>query len=392
MSNDPADRRDRQLDKLDELEPATADALRTFAETLQGQKTPQTVTNYVRCLRLMAERGCDPTTADAETVNAFMADLYDDGDGRSVNTVMGYQSAVRAFHRETDTAVDPEEIQVYTRDRTPATDAADIFTEDEIFRLRDAVGRTRDPVRNRAFLELLIYTGQRLHALLTLRVEDVDADDGCFYLNDSVDGLKGATQRGRRRPLFGARKYVREWVEAHPASEGWLFIGDPASWRPGDGHWGGTSARALLDRLGELAEVGKPVNPHAFRHYCVTVLRRDYDLGWDRIHALMGVKRGSDIAETTYAHVDDGSLLRDIEVELGFAEAENGGRLTPPTCPTCGEALKRSWRQCPACREVFAPDAASIDERLGDAAIAAEDPDDRAVYEGLRRLGYGGHD
>jgi len=78
-----------------------------------------------------------------------------------------------------------------------------MYTEDEVQALREAVDNARD----RCMLELFLNTGQRIRAIQTLRVKDVDPEDGTtgsYYLNTDAEGLKGAAQNGSKRPLLGA--------------------------------------------------------------------------------------------------------------------------------------------------------------------------------------------
>lgn len=402
MATTPRDRLDRELEKAADhplaerlhhyADALDADARRVTAADGEGEPyelKPRSVEGYLRCVRIAAD-GLDLTTANADAVNDRLLELAED---RTDSTMVTYQAALRAFyHVHDDLEVDPDALVTFNPDHNPRHDEQDMFTEEEVFDLRSAVMRTANPIRNRALFELLVYTGQRIRAIVTLRCEDIDLEAGYFYLNDDVDGLKGALQRGRKRPLLGARKYVRDWLDAHPTGEGWLFVGDPNHWRTADGdHLAEPTVDQILRRVAADAGVDKPVNAHAFRHYTATVLRRDYDLGWDRIGALFGVVEGSSMPETTYSHIDDGRLVDDVAVATGHAEADDGNRLAPPVCPTCGETLKSYWRSCPACREVFAPDATTADEALAEETVEADDPADRAMAESLRRLGYGGH-
>lgn len=402
MATTPRDRLDNELGKV--TDGPLADRLATYADALDTDNRrvtatdgeddpydcqPRTVEAYHRAVRIAAE-SLDLEAADADAINDRLHDL---ADTREDATMVTYQAALRAFyHVHDDLGVDPDALVTFNPDHNPRHDEQDMFTEDEVFALRKAVMRTANPIRNRALFELLVYTGQRIRAIVTLRYGDVDTDAGAFYLNDQVDGLKGALQRGRKRPLLGARKYVRDWLDAHPNGEGWLFVGNPNHWKTASGdHLAEPTVDQILRRVAADAGVDKPVNAHAFRHYTATVLRRDYDLGWDRIGALFGVVEGSTMPETTYSHIDDGRLLDDVAVATGHAESESN-RLAPPVCPTCGEVLKAHWRSCPACREVFAPDAATIDEQLGAEAVGSERALESMVAEALRRLGHsGGH-
>lgn len=338
--------------------------------------TPKTILNYVANLRLCAQRGLDLIDVDADGLNEFMA-LQHDERGLSLSTIGIYQSAAVAFYRyHADLGIDPDAIEVIQHTPKPRHDEQDVFTDDEIAALREAA----DTPRDRAFLELLIYSGQRLTALRTLRIEDIDLDRGVFYLNGDAEGLKGADDRGRKRPLFGARKYVRDWISYHPVGEpeAWLFVGDPRNPETNlDRPWAPNSIRARLKRMAADAGVDKPVNPHAFRHYFVTVMKRDYDLDSDALRALLGVVPHSDVLETTYGHVTTDEYVKKAEIALGYREDEpTESSLTPNACPTCGELLDDHWRRCPACDERFAPGLKQF-ESEGKAAR------DRALDEAL---------
>lgn len=340
--------------------------------------SPRTIEAYLRCIRLTAAAGIDPLDTSADAISDQLTAFHDDA-GKSRSTVGTYAAAFQAFYRYfNDLGIDPDAIEFHTTRSPSKYDETDMFTEDEVAALRDACGETRNPVRNRAFLELLIFTGQRLTALLTLRVGDVDLDGerGYIHLNDDYDaaygGMKNALARGRKRPIFGARKYVRDWLQYHPrgdADDDWLFVGDPNHWKTDpDDHWSRPSARARLGKLKEYAGVDKPVEPHNFRHYCATVLYRDYDLDRDTIRMLLGHVEGSTALETTYSHLFDEDYIRRAEAGMGYRDEEDRSPFTPDACPTCGELLEDNWRQCPSCQELFGPT-----EELREELAAARD-------------------
>ena len=352
---------------------------------------PRSIDRYLSCLRIAIKDGFDPLEDTAAEFNDLMDTMHDDG-GKAKTTLQGYQAAAQAFYRYHDhLGVDPDDIHNYTEKSDPRHDERDMFTEEDIKALRRAISETKMQTRNRALLELLIFTGQRISALLTLRMRDVDLEEGYIYLNEDYDdkngGLKNATQRGRKRPMFGAKKYVRDWIQYHPKGgdnpdpDAWLFIGDPSHWKTDpDDHWAKVSADHVLRRLKGYAEIDKPVNAHNFRHYCATVLYRDYDLDRDTIRMLLGHVRGSSALEETYSHLFDDDYIQKAEEKLGYKEKEERNPFTPETCPTCGELLGDSDKACSNCGEVFTPDAAGIvldesDDRLRDSYREADTPE-----------------
>ncbi|WP_114578560.1 site-specific integrase [Saliphagus sp. LR7] len=401
MAVTPRERLNREKDTVEdradagEISIACRDALLEWADALDGETTrrkffddrgnvrtyePRSIEAYLQCLRICTDRGLDLLECSAEEFNAFIDGQHDDR-GLAKTTLMRYQSGARSFYRyHDDLGVDPDEIHVYAERSEPRHDEQDMFTEDEIDALRGACKNYRD----RAMIEMLVYTGQRLTAIRTLRLRDVDCDAGYFYLNDDADGLKGAADRGRKRPLFGARKYVRDWKENHPRAgepDAPLFVGDPDHWKTNlDEPWSEPGVRKHLERIADRAGVEKPVNPHNFRHYFVTVMKRDYGMDSDTLRALLGTVPDSTILDTVYSHVTNDDYVRKAEEELGYREDESGTSFTPETCPTCGEILKDHWRQCPACGELFAPELKDVEDDVTDTREdvldGATDPDE----------------
>ena len=396
--------RDRLLEYADALDPKT---VRHQYENPHGKTdefSVRTVAAYLGPLRRTAADGLDLPTATADEFNDTM-DAFHDDDGLSKNTLSTYQVAASHFYGyHDDLGVDREDIHVYNAPSKKKHDETDLFTEAEVDALRQACGSTQNPPRNRALLELLIFTGQRIGALLTLRVKDVelnpegDDNNAYIYLNDEYEaehgGLKGALARGRKRPMFGAKKYVRDWLDYHPEGddpEAWLFVGNPNHWKTDpDGHLSHSSADHRLKQIAKEAGVEKPVNPHNFRHYCATVLYRDYDLDRDAIRMLLGHVEGSSALEEVYSHVLDGDFIEKAEEAMGYREPDESTPFTPETCPTCGELLKDGWRQCPNCQEAFGPtdDAEAFAESVENDAHTAALTEDLSAdeREGLRAL------
>ena len=99
--------------------------------------------------------------------------------GLSNNSVRNYQAAVRRFYRyHTDLEVDAEDIVLVTGDDTHVDDR-DMLTKDEIEAIRDAAEHPRDL----AIFDLLLYTGQRNTAIRSLRIKNIDLDEGVYYVN-----------------------------------------------------------------------------------------------------------------------------------------------------------------------------------------------------------------
>jgi len=418
MATEPRDRLEREKRKVrtlaedGDITQGCCDRLLEYALAIDKNKVRHTLKDkhgnrtavavrsveaYLRNLRILTESGVDLLDATAKDVNNAIHTMHDE-EGKSKTTLMAYQVAIQQFYQyHSDLEADPDGIEKYSERSDPKHDELDMFTEEEVSALRDACSQTGMPVRNRAFLELLIFTGQRQSALLTLRVKDVDmgGERGYIYLNEDYNdehgGLKDALQRGRKRPVFGAQKYVRDWLEYHPDGddpEAWLFVGDPNHWKTNtDDHWSRPSADQRLRQIGKEADVDKPVNAHNFRHYCATVLYRDYDLRKDTIRMLLGHREGSTTLEEIYSHVFDEDYIRRAEEKTGHREEEDKSPFTPETCPTCGELLSGGEKACSACGALFAPDEKMVEEQLqSDADEKREGADDIDLLKAVDKI------
>jgi integrase len=350
------------LELLAALDPN--DMSTTFVDDTGEQETLaySSLMDYGRGLRDINNR------IESDLLNASVAEIRDSFDAMlddlADQTVRQRGAAARKFYRYHDTSVDPDKIPLVTVSHDSGVDERDILTEGDIEAIRDVCDNTRD----RALVELLIYTGQRLRAIQTLRLKDIDLDDGVYYLNETVDGLKGADGK---RPLLGAEKPVRQWLENHPTGndDDYLITSLPsATGTKGPGEY--LSKIAIYNRLRTLferADVDKPDGQmaHTFRHYFVTVCYRDYDMDPATIKYLIGHEQGSTVMETTYQHLTDQDHIdaaREARNVDRGEDTETGTALTPAACPTCNEPLSSGAKACPDCGEIFAPDAKAAQE------------------------------
>lgn len=389
-NDDPERRYQLSRDRLEEAEISEADkeAAFEFLDAINPDITTTTFTNdkgehetksystlaaYAQSLKRVGELANTPLVEMPNTtaVNAFFDEIgsgtHPDvkDDGYTESTLSQWQSAVtKFFEYHDDLGIDHEEV-VVTRQPKTSVDERDMFTQEEVDALRDAVNNTRD----RCILELLLNTGQRIRAIQTLRVKDVDTDEGVYYLNTDEAGLKGAEKNGTKRPLLGAKRPVYEWLKNHPTGEpdDYLITCLPTVPRgtPGE-KLSQSTIRSQLKKAADEAGVDKPPNPHNFRHYFVTVCKRDYGMDESTIKHLIGHGPNSRIMETTYQHLTDDDHIEAAEVAAGLREPEDESPLTPQVCPTCSEQLDPNAKACPACGTVFAPNAKEAEEQIQD--------------------------
>jgi integrase/recombinase XerD len=193
-------------------------------------------------------------------------------------------------------------------------------------------------------------------------------EEGEFRLNPNVDGLKAASGR---RALFGARAAVKEWLKYHPTGNPDDYLITGVSDNQQDHEYGDNLSRTQiynrLQRIGKTANVEKPVNPHQFRHYSVTMMYREYGLTLDQIRWQIGHDPQSRVLEATYRHLTDEDRIEEVEQQAGFREEDNASPFTPPVCTVCDEPLPEDARFCPNCGESYAPDAKQAEDAMEEA-------------------------
>jgi integrase len=406
-SDDPRARYQREHERLDDMGAPDAGPIKELLRALdpedhtanhvvdgeQETLAVSSLTSYGRALRLLSGETDDPLL---ETTTDKFNEIFDWwGDELSGQTVKQRQSALMKFLRyHPNPTADPRGIVLVNVDTSSSLDPDSVLTGDEIDALRDACSNDRD----HCLVDLLAYTGQRIRAIQTLRVKDVDPDAGAsgkYWLNDEVEGLKGADKTATTRPLLGAQKAVREWLRAHPTGEpdDYLLTALPSATAPGGLTPGGTldrsSIHVRLSRIADDADVDKDVNPHAFRHFFVTTCKRDYGLEDSEIKHLIGHGPDSRVMETTYSHLSDNEVARNVEEKVGYDVEKDDSALTPPTCLTCNEPLPGSAKACPSCGAVYTPDAkASQDEMQDDVkdSYKQTDPEDTEMQEKIDTL------
>lgn len=378
----------RERDNVQEVDDeAVAAALSEFADALDpdnhyvavpkprqngtiehDSRANSTAKGYLQILRNAHERGLDLLEADAETFNHFMQDLVTDPERRRYElleydksitkpSAKQWQTAARSFYRyctepgQSDDRPDvnvewpADDILMFSETPSPKHDSADLPGQADLDALREAcVANSLNTRRDRAFIELAAGTGQRVYALITLKIKHVhpNPDDGVphILLNPEIagDGDKGAIKNtGRWKPIVTDPGPVEQWIAHHPLQdpdvreehgcpeefeECFLFVGDVKQ-RTTDAssHWHESSPLDMLNRrkgdtasMPSVETVEIPVNPHNWRHYAYT---RSQDLPIDEStrRKVFGWVPGSDTGQTVYGHKENQKAGRE------FAEA-----------------------------------------------------------------------
>lgn len=385
---------------LDAIDPNQLTTTFTNEDGETETKSTNTLRTYCYGLKRVAEVSETPLVElDAVGVNELMGALREGrvdhdnvkDDGYSKSYLKPWQAALRGFYRyHDDLGVTSNELVIFTQDSS-SVDERDMYTRDEVEALRNAVDNARD----KCLLELFLNTGQRIRAIQTLRIKDVDPSDGvtgAYYLNTDMEGLKGAEENGAKRPLLGAKRPVKDWLDFHPTGEpdDYLITGEKDHHRvvPGE-QLSQSTIRYTLRKIADEADVDKPPNPHNFRHYFVTMCKRHYGMDDATIKHLIGHGEGSQVMETTYSHLTDEDHIKDAEIDFGVRDEEDESPFTPPVCMTCGDNLAPDDKACGGCGTVYTPDAHTAQEQIdknmrqGNREAA---PDDEEAHDELDAL------
>lgn len=355
---------------LDALDPEVT----TSEYRVQGGYTKtlasKTLSNYSTRLRLAAiELNGDLLNQGTDDIQQLIESFVDGSsqvgpdDGYARGTIGQYQSALKAFYRyHCGHEVFPENIKITPPSKSTIT-VDDMFTIKEIQGMRKAI----DTPRERCLFELLAHTGQRIRAIQTLRLKDIDLQASELTLNEDEEGLKGASGV---RPLLGAKPFVKDWIDNHPTN----FDPDSFLITPLPTHGGGgtpgkmlsqESMRYHLRKIARKANVNKRVHPHIFRHYFTTIAKTEYGLDDAFIKHLRGDSPESRVMETTYQHLSDSDAMEYMRANREGKSPNVTSPLSPAgDCPNCGTSLPKDSRACFNCGTLFTPDAIEIQERI----------------------------
>lgn len=359
----------------------------------EGSRAPGTLRSWLyRLMQFARER--DLTTATASDLKRDVQDMHDgehpcvQDSGIKKSTLRSYQAALRKFYGYHDFGVNPDEIPIFDQ-AASHVDPADMLTKAEIQEGRQAADNPRD----RLVYDLLLYTGQRREALRTLRLKDVDPQNGIYRLNPNVEGLKGAQKRNGNRPLLGAKAAVLNWLEYHPDpsnQENYLITARPnySAVDPTQPVTGET-IRRVMEKIKESTDIEKPMHPHAMRHNFVTIAKRDYDLPDDTIKYLIGHDAASTVMETTYSHLSGDDHVQRAEEAWGIREPDEESPLTPDICNVCGNPLEQNAKACARCGTIYTPDAKSAEDQMQEDVkhdYRQTDPQDSGTMDKLGQL------
>lgn len=167
--------------------------------------------------------------------------------------------------------------------------------------------------RDKAIIALLWDSGARVHEIASIQLEDLDRQKNVSNGKSSVlytlwFRKQKVAGEERRIPLYESSSYILRWLRAHPDSKNKDAPLFPSK-RPGVLSLTDKAIRSIVTGAGRRAKMGKPTNPHMFRHSRATDLKMR-GVSDDAIRAYMGWVRDSDmpmryISRTEQAQMDE---------------------------------------------------------------------------------------
>jgi integrase/recombinase XerD len=163
----------------------------------------------------------------------------------------------------------------------------DVLNEEEVLRIFKAVAN----LKHRTMLMLAYASGLRVSEVVSLKIEDLDADRNMIHIRSP----KGKKDRYTLLPVSLRETLHRYWKEYKLGNSGWLFRGAKLNY-----HLSARSIQHVFERAVQQAGITKPVSMHTLRHSFAThLLEHGTDLRY--IQELLGHE--SSKTTEVYTHV-----------------------------------------------------------------------------------------
>ena len=247
-----------------------------------------------RYARFMARKGIGVDDIKPDTIVAFLGELKKEGlSARSVNRVL---AAVRGFHKfllreqaaREDSAAHIELAKTWLH-------LPDTLSRGEMERLlAQPPEDTPAGLRDKAMMELMYATGLRVSELISLSVNNINAQTG-FIIAFGKGGKERIVPVGRL-----ALQFVDEYMNTvrpgllRLSSSATLFLGRSGKGLTRQGFW------KIVRKYANKAGLAKKIHPHTFRHSFATHLLE----GGADLRSVQMMLGHADIATTQiYTHI-----------------------------------------------------------------------------------------
>jgi len=227
----------------------------------------------------------------------------------------------------------------------------DMLNQEDIIKLTKATNQARD----KAIINLLWDSGIRLSEMLSLQWKHIVfkqeklGDRTEFYAELQVPESKTKT---RRFLITSSVPYLLRWKEEQNGNEE-SYIVTNIGFKANGKRTTKTGIALMLYKLKERAKSGKRLNPHFFRHSCVS---RDGGIGL-LSEADMKIKFGwSKNSKTVgiYMHRDEDSLIQHQRLLAGLTTLEERKKLDLyKFCPHCNHQNTFDAKFCDNCKRII---------------------------------------
>jgi len=258
----------------------------------------------------------------------------------------------------------------------------EILTEEDIERLIDACG---DSARDKMLISVLYESGCRKGELRNCIVSDAKVNSQYCHLR-----LYGKTGE-RFVDLVYARKYIQDWIKAHPLK---LKNGGTDPNAPllvtvnlRDGVYKKITESGIdkhIKKIAARAGIEKPVNPHNFRKSRMTHLANDPHWSDQKIKHYAGWTKDSNMLKHYVKNVE----TRDAALSMYGLENEETKRNTKlriVICPRCHVTCPSTQDRC-ACGMPLTEDTRAEDEYYFQQSLQAERSEMRRFLENEMQL------
>ncbi len=181
----------------------------------------------------------------------------------------------------------------------------DVLNEDEVARIFKAVNN----LKHRTMLMLTYASGLRVSEVVSLKIEDFDAERNMIHIRCA----KGKKDRYTLLPVSLRETLHRYWKEYNLGKSGWFFSGAKQNY-----HLAARSIQHVFERAVQQAGITKHVSMHTLRHSFAThLLEHGTDLRY--IQELLGHQ--SSKTTEIYTHVSK-QYIGTIRSPLDFIAKE----------------------------------------------------------------------
>ena len=259
--------------------------------------------DVLKLMQFLDAEGLDPCYVGLSELQQFAASLHDLGVGaRSQCRIL---SGVRSFFRflELDGYRDDDPTELLESPQT-GDHLPEVLTTEEVDRLEAAIDLS-EPLgqRNKAIIEVLFSCGLRVSELVSLRLENIYADER--FLRIYGKGRKERLVPISERALHELDLWFidRNGLKIKPGEESYVFLNRLGA------HLTRTMILIMIKRLAQEAGIQKTISPHTLRHSFATALLE----GGADLRAIQAMLGHESIGTTEiYTHIDMTKLRQEI--------------------------------------------------------------------------------